>query len=102
MRIFGSTWDAPVCDGKIAEPAPIGEHCLTCDEPIAPGDQGYIMACFGVEEEVEWHPQHRECSLLGIVGHTYDYCHCTDYQGLTQREAAMKVWECVQRDGGRG
>lgn len=96
MRIFGTLWDAPVCDGKTAEPVPVGEPCMNCAEPVVEGDQGYIMACFRADGSLEWLPQHKECSLLSVIGHVYGYCSCTDYQGMTERQAGIRVWELVQ------
>lgn len=96
MRIFGAVWDAPVCDGKIAEPTPVGEPCIDCGEPIQEGDCGYIMACYmDWDRPPDWRPQHRECSLLHVVGHNYGYCSCTNYQGLTERQAGIEVWKAV-------
>ena len=96
MRIFGDLWDAPVCDGKVAEPAPVGEPCISCREPIRPGDSGFMMACFSaLDAPPDWRPQHKECSLLGVIGHSYGYCHCTEYLGLSEREAGRAVWAKV-------
>jgi hypothetical protein len=93
MRIFGHTWSAPVCDGKTAEPTPVGELCIDCHEPVREGECGYIMACLHADGTVTWQPQHRECGLLHVIGHSYDLCTCTDYQGLTERAAALRLWE---------
>lgn len=93
VRIFGSTWDAPVCEGKTAEPAPLGEECLTCNEPITESDEGYILPCFRADHSVEWLPQHKECSLLTVIGHEYGLCGCTDYAGLSMRQAGIRLWQ---------
>lgn len=100
MRIFGQLWDAPVCEGKVAEPAPVGEECIDCGEPIAEGDSGYIMACYTrLDGEPDWRPQHRECGLLHVAGHGWGYCRCTGYGGMTRRQAALKLWDELQRYG---
>lgn len=96
MRIFGALWDAPVCEGETAEPVPIGEPCMDCNEMIVEGDQGYIMACLRASGEVDWLPQHKECSLMSVIGHNFGYCSCTDYQGMTERQAGLRVWELLQ------
>ena len=102
MRIFGDLWDAPVCDGKVAEPAPVGEPCISCREPIRPGDSGFMMAHYttldaldALDAPLDWRPQHKECSLLDVIGHEFGYCGCTEYLGLSEREAGRAVWAKV-------
>lgn len=73
---------------------PVGVPCLYCEEPIRPGDVGEFMRCY-LEHGAEITPVHRECLLLHVVGHTYGYCNCSDYQGLTQRQAALAVAKLV-------
>ena len=98
MRIFGELWDAPVCDGKTAEPAPIGEKCLTCYEEIVEGDSGYIMACISTGQRMDWRPQHKECSLLTVIGHNYNLCRCSNYEGMTMKQAGKELYKRLAAD----
>lgn len=105
---FGPYWDVPATDQLPQVPTPVGEPCLDCGEFIAEGEQGYTRPCIGLAPEgsdeqytVTWMAIHRECDLLSTVGHTFGYCSCNDYQGLTRRQGAIKTWEAVQRAGHR-
>lgn len=106
---FGEPWDAPmIADDPDAVHAdtPVGVRCLECDEPIAADDQGllrpfmhgrlwhrpeWIVAPLGEQASVT--AVHRECDMLGIVGHMVGVCSCTDYAGfgVRGRAAAREV-----------
>lgn len=99
---FGEYWDVPATELLDRLPTPVGEKCLDCGEPIVLGEQGYIMPCILDQDEhgrwiTDFRPIHRECQLLSVVGHTYGYCSCNDYQGLTRRQGAIKTWEVMDR-----
>lgn len=76
---------------------PVGERCMSCDDPIAAGDDGEMR--FRVSEDMQpsIHPEHKECMLrrvFGSVGHQFKKCCCYggDYEdppGLTKHEAAL-------------
>jgi len=83
-------------------PAPIGELCLGCDEAIQEGDYGELVVLGGGTQAAptaELRPLHRECGLLRGVGHEVGLCNCTNYEGLSLREAAI---ECDRRWRRRG
>lgn len=97
---FGDSWDAPITDGGVQAPTPVGEPCLQCNEPIEMGDQGVVLPCVLAEARVEHRPEHREChlrSVLGPIGHLLKRCSCYggdmhDLPELTARENAKVVW----------
>lgn len=75
-------------------PAPVGEVCLGCDEAIQEGDSGELTVLVsGTPEEPQGKvvPLHRECGLLRGSGHEFGLCSCTNYEGLTMRQAAIEV-----------
>lgn len=80
-------------------PTPVGVPCLWCHEIVREGDTGEFMPCYGnpIGEEKRGGPQilpaHRECSMLGVIGHTYGICRCTDYAGFgdDRRAAALEL-----------
>jgi hypothetical protein len=92
MTAFGS---APADPDIARSQTPVGEPCLRCEEPIAPGDSGYTMP-YVAEGGVAERALHRECFLRGVVGsvgHQQRRCSCyggtlEDPPGLTRREAA--------------
>jgi len=114
-RYFGERWDAPIVaddPDALGCDTPVGVRCLECDEPIVQGDQGFlrpfmhgrgwqgegwIVASLGEEASVT--AVHRECDLLGIVGHMVGVCSCTDYAGfgVRGRAAAREVQARVDR-----
>jgi hypothetical protein len=99
-RWFGPWWNAPALDDAEPTLTPVGSPCIDCSEPILSGDQGFIQPCVFSETEVQYLPIHRECRLLSVVGHSYGWCRCTDYHGLTRREAALRLWEELRSDRG--
>lgn len=91
--LFGDGWrDTPRGRDETAYfvPEPVGESCYLCDEEIAEGDEGELMLALepGVFKIVA---QHRECTLLVIFGHDAGLCACTDFGGMTFREAAHEI-----------
>ena len=99
MKYFG-----PECSRKEGEeqvPAPVGQPCIWCDEPIGALDMGTIDNGGSIT--------HYEClmrSVLGSSGHQLGNCFCCggvgpgDPVGLTRRQAAVHavaVWNRKQR-----
>lgn len=98
---FGAFWNVPATELLDRLPTPVGDKCIDCQEIIGVADQGYIVPCVLRQDEVgrwvtEFLPIHRECQLLATVGHTFGYCNCNNYQGLTRRQGAIKTWDAVQ------
>jgi hypothetical protein len=68
---------------------PVGYLCIECGERIEAADAGEMQPFLKLDG-VRWWAVHRECILLGIVGHQYGVCRCTDYAGAkTRHEAAL-------------
>jgi hypothetical protein len=63
MRIFGPFWDAPVCDGAVPVPTPVGTACYGCGEPIRVESQGFLLAGPTGDEAA-----HRVCFVAEMVG----------------------------------
>ena len=75
-------------------PVPVGQPCYTCREPIEEGDDGEMVVALGGGMEAptaQSMPQHRECSILRVVGHELGVCGCTGYEGLALREAGIEA-----------
>lgn len=89
--LFGPWPNVPHAeDAHFVEP-PLGELCLTCNEPIREGEAGEIMPMIA-EEGTTLHPVHRECLILRIIGHNFGVCSCTNYAGTSSlREAALEL-----------
>jgi hypothetical protein len=105
---FGPAWDAPDFDElpRWPDPDPLyeGARCLRCDEGIMKGDQGFIQPYIGGTdltlavgggEGYILVPIHRECQLIGVLGHMVGVCHCTGYDTDTRASAmeAMRRFE---------
>lgn len=91
--LFGDWGRGPRASDPDVEyaPTPVGVPCFKCEEAIQPGDVGEFMPCHGVGV-MEILPIHRECLMLGVIGHTFGVCGCTDYAGTeTTREAALEL-----------
>lgn len=69
--------------------------CERCNEPIQEGEDFLAMPVFGSDQVVMLHV---ECEALGIVGHEMGVCSCTNYLGLSQREAAREVRRRLARN----
>jgi len=83
--IFGDWTGIARGDGARVLPTPVGVECLWCREPIAEGDTGEFLGSRRL-------PVHRECMMLGILGHRFGVCDCTDYaKAATKRAAALEL-----------
>ncbi len=103
--IFGGDWGAPVCAGATVVPAPLGDACGYCEEPIRDGDQG-VLQVFVRTDGADRRPIHKECMLrqvLGGYGHHMDHAYwCGQMHdpdgGLSRRESSLRVWELTEID----
>jgi hypothetical protein len=94
-RYFG-----PECSRKPDEeqvPAPVGQPCSWCEEPIGPLDMGTINF---IGQATHYECQMR--SLGGSVGHQLGKCSCfggneEDPPGMTRREAAIAALRMMSR-----
>lgn len=96
-RYFGSPWDAPFIDDAVQVPTPVGEVCLTCDESVIEGEQGVVMPHIYLSEDGQTAArdtaQHRECMLLGVLGHLAGQCECFAGKGTPrERGRATVAW----------
>lgn len=93
--LFGDWGDGPRArdPGVVFLGTPVGVPCERCETPIRMGDVGEYMRCIGTGDngENEILPVHRECLLMSVLGHLYGVCSCSDYLGLSQREAAIEL-----------
>jgi len=88
--IFGDWTGIPRADRATFRPTPIGAPCAWCAESIVAGDLGEFLA--GSMLVV-----HRECMMLGIMGHRFGVCDCTDYAGAaTLRQAGFELERRVE------
>lgn len=108
MRYFGEQAHHPKWEQA---PAPIGEVCVWCDEPIAAGECGYLVpsltmarqsldafaaGCPAVTQPLDF-TWHQECFLrqiVGSLGHQERKCSCyggaeEDPVGFSRRQAAL-------------
>ncbi len=74
-------------------PTPIGTSCTTCKESIAEGDAGQVTADRTI---------HRECFMLTVMGCMYGICRCTNYGGLSTRQAGIEVVRRIMFGDKRG
>lgn len=104
QQYFGTNHGTPAHLGALWATTPVGRECYCCEEPIGKGDDGWIRP-YGenapeLPEGVKWtmRPIHRECDLLGIVGHLVGVCLCTaeddEYNSMSTRDMAR---ECLKR-----
>jgi hypothetical protein len=104
--IFGEPWDAPFCDDAARMPnTPTHARCINCREQFAEGDQGVVMPMAGATDfdpdYVVARPgtalligYHRECQLVGILGHIVGVCPCNGWDTSTRaagREALRRL-----------
>lgn len=84
-------------------PTPVGTPCAHCEEPIAPGDVGFMMWHFSLEGG-GYRPWHVPCHLRIFIGSAdcqtrgpHAQGSCIDVpEGMTKRqaaEAAVRVYE---------
>jgi hypothetical protein len=102
MKTFGNLPFMATSTTQIERvPAPVGEPCAWCREPIAPTDHGVIIPYLDSAGAFE-RPQHEACfmrSLYGSVGHLRRQCQCyggtggEDPSGMTRRQAAEAAQE---------
>jgi hypothetical protein len=100
LKFFGVRYFSPAYEGAEHVDTPIGESCRHCDEPIAAGDDGWVLPP-GKQ------PFHRACFLRGIVGsvaHQQHRCSCyvrgsnlEDDPKLTCRQAAEAAADYYDR-----
>lgn len=100
---FGQPWDAPFIDDAEQIPTPVGEPCLACEEPIAEGDQGVVMpyVYLGPDGKPATRSvaEHRECMLLGLLGHVAGTCFCHDgLGGHRERGQATVTWLAAEKE----
>lgn len=72
MRWFGEAWPseeepAPICQGVEHMDTPVGEKCLDCTRPIAPGDQGVEIPYFGDEGDPDAIFYHLRCWIAQVI-----------------------------------
>lgn len=98
---FGSPWDAPFIAPARQVPTPVGESCLGCEEPIVEGDRGVLMPLAHVGDDGQpahrMAAEHRECFLLGVLGHLAGQCYCHDGLG-SHRERGRRTAEWLRRN----
>jgi hypothetical protein len=68
--LFGTPWDAPVCEDPMTEwvPAPVGQQCFSCKVSIVAEDQGLMIPYATVDHMASLEPWHRACFLGSIIG----------------------------------
>ena len=104
MKFFGVRYySAAYTDAEHVD-TPVGEHCTHCDEPIAVGDDGWMVP-------PGRQPFHRACFLRGIIGsvaHQQFCCSCfvkdsscNDDPQLTVRQAAEAAADYYDSHGAR-
>jgi hypothetical protein len=95
--LFGEGWEGTL---RAADPdvfyadVPVGEPCMTCDEAVQADDTGELMWLVpGGPDDGPFKvvAQHMECGLLTVIGHDLGVCSCTNYCGLSVREAAIEA-----------
>jgi hypothetical protein len=113
VMVFGEVWDARITEGAAVLPeVPTYARCLRCREYIAEGDSGFVRPHVGRSLDPDYlvgvggpdaraaNQQaagfaltaiHRECDLIGVLGHVVKVCTCTGYD-TTSREAALEAW----------
>jgi hypothetical protein len=84
--LFGDGWRGTprAAEGAHYVAPPTHLACWVCGEQIHLTDSGEIMG--SPDGAVA---MHRECGLLNVVGHVFRLCSCTDYGGLSKREAGI-------------
>lgn len=98
MKFFGRRHPYPAYDQGDPVATPLGATCGHCDEPIEPGDDGWILPYIGDPGDPPWLAYHRACNLRNVIGsvaHQQHRCMCfvpgsmeEDDPKLTRRQAA--------------
>jgi hypothetical protein len=106
VKWFGKDWGAPICVEAPHVWTPVGEKCSWCDEPIARGENGFVLPLI-TREGARPAYYHYECQLRSIAGgvnHQLGLCTCCpggalppDPEGLSKREAARQAVETFER-----
>lgn len=81
-------------------PIPVGHECMLCCEVILDGDYGEMAGTISGSPDAlvaQLGPQHGECMLLLSVGHSVGLCGCTNYEGLSFRQAGIEAAKRIQR-----
>lgn len=103
MKYFGTAWNPHIASLEKA-PAPVGDSCAWCEEPIMEGDNGLTIP--HISETVMDRPYHHECFLRTIVGslaHQQQRCSCfggvdeEDSPNVSKRQAAIDAVEFFQK-----
>lgn len=66
--IFGTPWDAPVCEGATVHPTPVGTLCPPCGQPLREGDQGVVLPQVHPPAPPTLTYWHRLCILRNVLG----------------------------------
>lgn len=96
VRFFGDRWEAPMFEGAVEVPVPVGARCLYCTEPVAADDSGILVVALLGTGGPTVSPVHIEChlrSVLGCLSHLQRRCSCyggTAHEG-TDRDSARAV-----------
>lgn len=107
---FGQPWPSFVCydeDGRLMEEMrrefPHGELCLYCGEGFDPDtDGGRAMPFMRADGPTVITFCHKECFLRQVVGSPEHLTgHTGQYKSLTERQAALWVWDWAGRHGAR-
>ncbi len=100
-RYFGQPRGAPFLADAQRVPTPVGQPCLECHEPIVEGDQGVVMPLLYEADGApacRQAPEHRECMLLGVLGHVAGTCFCHEGLGsIRERGRATVAWAEANR-----
>lgn len=92
---FGTRYDAPIYEHATETDTPTGRPCYSCAEPIEAGDDGWVRAYLHGDGRHTMEPIHRECDLLGVIGHNVGICPChPEWANTPRRQQAL---ECVRR-----
>lgn len=102
VMFFGPRWDAPILNGALQVPTPVGQPCCGCGEPVCDGDRGLLRMVVRMQGDrpvgaVE--PIHAECELRAVMGHHVGVCSCTGHEPT--RATARLVWQRVGEIRGR-
>lgn len=110
MKVFGS----PILNADLVQrvDTPVGAMCGHCKEPIAAGDDGWVLPYCGGPEEPRELTFHHAChlrSVIGSVAHQQGRCSCfvpgslaEDDPALTRRQAAEAALHYYHHGRARG
>lgn len=105
MKYFGKFYPTVAYLDAQRVPAPVGDVCGWCTQPIVPGDDGWLIPSASPQKPVSFH---RACwlrSVIGSVAHLERRCSCfvpgsteSDPPGMTVREAAEAALAAFERE----